>query len=186
MESTRIIKIKPLSVNKCWQGRRFKTPTYKAYEKQVMALLPDDIQVPEGKLSLFIRWGLSSKLSDWDNPVKPFQDILQKHYEFDDRYIYLAMIEKIDVDKGEEFIEFQLKGHTEDDVMIVLTKLESRILEETLEDMLEMIKNGEDFVDDISERVAVSLNIIRSCNIVEERKILEELDEESKDISMGY
>jgi len=27
------IPIKPLTVNKAWQGRRFKTPAYKQYEK---------------------------------------------------------------------------------------------------------------------------------------------------------
>lgn len=178
MESTRIITIRPLSVNKCWQGRRFKTPTYKAYEQQVLELLPDDVVIPEGKLTLFIRWGLSSKLSDWDNPVKPFQDILQKKYEFDDRYIYLAIVEKTDVPRGEEFIEFKIKEYSEDDVMITLTNLEARYIEEILEDVLQLIRNGDDFVDDQEERVEEALQIIHACNIYDLNKMLEGVESE--------
>lgn len=173
MESTRIIHIKPLSVNKCWQGKRFKTPTYKAYEKQVMELLPSDVAIPDGKLTLYIKWGLSSRLSDWDNPVKPFQDILQKHYEFNDRYIYLAIVEKIDVPRGEEFIEFKIKGYSEDDVMISLTNLEAKYIEEILEDVLQLIRNGDDFVDDQEERVEEALQIIHACNVYDYKKMLE-------------
>jgi len=33
-------KIKLLSVNECWQGRRFKTSAYKDYEKILMYTLP--------------------------------------------------------------------------------------------------------------------------------------------------
>ena len=102
------IKIKPLSVNQCWQGRRVKTAKYRAYEKEAMLKLKS-IEVPKGKLQLNIVFGFSSKLSDWDNPVKPFQDILQKKFGFDDRRIYRAIVEKVDVKKGEEFIEFNLE-----------------------------------------------------------------------------
>ena len=35
------LKIKPLSVNQVWQGKRFKTKTYKDYEKNVLAILPN-------------------------------------------------------------------------------------------------------------------------------------------------
>ena len=30
------IEIKPLSVNECWQGKRFKTKAYTAYEKELL------------------------------------------------------------------------------------------------------------------------------------------------------
>jgi hypothetical protein len=33
------IQIKPMSVNIAFQGRRFKTPLYKKYEKDLMLLL---------------------------------------------------------------------------------------------------------------------------------------------------
>ena len=99
--------IKPLSVNQAWQGKRFKTPEYKGFEKQLLLMLKK-IKVPEGKLLLRATFGLSSKNADWDNPIKPFQDVLQKKYGFDDRRIYRGEIEKVDVEKGKEFIEFQI------------------------------------------------------------------------------
>jgi Holliday junction resolvase RusA-like endonuclease len=67
------------------------------------------MEVKSGKLSLFLRFGLSSKNADIDNPVKPFVDCLQKRYGFNDRHIYKLTVEKVDVKKGEEFIEFELK-----------------------------------------------------------------------------
>ena len=79
-----IIKIKPLSVNQCWAGKRFKTPKYKAYEKELLLILPKNYKVPLGMLEISFTWGFSSKLSDYDNPIKAFQDILQKKYNFND------------------------------------------------------------------------------------------------------
>tara|TARA_R100001244_G_scaffold120472_1_gene90075 strand:- start:202 stop:522 length:321 start_codon:yes stop_codon:yes gene_type:complete len=102
-----IINIKPLSVNQCWQGRRFKTPTYKKYEKELLLLLPK-LTIPEGNLAIIITFGFSSKASDWDNPIKPFQDILQKRYKFNDSRVYKATVTKEIVKKGKEFIEFTI------------------------------------------------------------------------------
>lgn len=102
-----IVMIKPLSVNQAWQGKRFKTPIYKAFEKELLLKLKK-IKIPEGKLLLKVTFGLSSKNADWDNPVKPFQDILQKKYGFNDSRIYRGEIEKVDVVKGKEFIIFEL------------------------------------------------------------------------------
>lgn len=103
-----ILQVKPLSVNQVWQGKRFKTKAYKAYEKEVLLKLKP-MQIEGGKLSLFIRFGLSSKNADIDNPVKPFVDCLQKKYGFNDRHIYLLRVEKVDVPKGKEFIEFNIE-----------------------------------------------------------------------------
>lgn len=103
------VKVKPLSVNKVWQGRRFKTKEYKAYEQELMLMLPK-IEVPEGELSAYYEFGQSSKLADWDNPVKPFQDVLQKKYGFDDRNIVEALVKKVIVPKGAEYIGFRLEA----------------------------------------------------------------------------
>lgn len=102
------INIKPLSVNQAWQGKRFKTPKYKSYEKAVLLSLPK-LEVPEGKLSLRLAFGLSSKNADIDNPVKCFVDCLQKKYGFNDRNIYYMTIQKFDVDKGDEYIDFSIE-----------------------------------------------------------------------------
>jgi len=105
--------IKPLSVNRCWQGRRFKTPEYKKYEAKIVELLPENLEIPSGPLQITLIWGVSSSLSDWDNPIKPFQDILQMYYQFNDRDIYRATVIKQLVKKGEEFIEFIIEEYNE-------------------------------------------------------------------------
>ena len=107
-EFTRI-EIKPLSVNKAWQGRRFKTPEYKAYETELLYKLPN-FEIGKAELRLIIEVGFSNKSSDLDNICKPFQDILQKKLRFNDSQIYqLIMIKKI-VKKGSEYIEFKIEN----------------------------------------------------------------------------
>ena len=100
-----VVDIKPLSANQLWQGRRFKTQAYKQYEKRLTELLPDNLYVPDnGKLIVWYTFGFSSKMSDYDNAIKGFQDVLQKKYNFDDNRIYEAHIFKEVVKKGEEYI----------------------------------------------------------------------------------
>ena len=103
------LDIKPLSVNEAWRGRRFKTDKYKKYERDILSILPS-MKVPEGKLAVAIEFGLSSKNADVDNPVKCFVDCLQKKYGFNDRNIYMMVIQKEDVKKGAEYIEFEIKS----------------------------------------------------------------------------
>ena len=107
-----LIEIKPLTVNQVWQGKRFKTPAYKAYEKALLMLLPykQHMDIPEGHLRLTITAGLSNSASDIDNIAKPFIDILQKKYGFNDKLIYQLMLNKQVVKKGDEFIEFELEA----------------------------------------------------------------------------
>ena len=87
------VDVKPLSVNKAWQGRRFKTPEYKAYEKHLLLILPR-ADVPQGPLKAFYEFGQSNSLADWDNPIKAFQDVLQKKYGFNDRDILEAHVKR--------------------------------------------------------------------------------------------
>lgn len=98
---------KPLSVNEVWKGRRFKTDAYKVYERDLLFLLPKLI-LPDPPYHIFLKFGLSNLAADFDNPVKPFVDILQKKYNFNDRDIMQATIYKTIVPKGKEFIEFNL------------------------------------------------------------------------------
>lgn len=105
------IKVKPLSVNQVWQGRRYKTRKYKSYEEEVLYQLPLlDIDFA-GPLSIYLNFGFSNTLSDLDNPVKPILDILQKKYGFNDRDVYELQIKKNIVPKGEEYIELQIDNH---------------------------------------------------------------------------
>lgn len=104
------VQIKPLSVNEAWKGRKFKTPKYKAYELELLhALEETDINWDKVPIELSLIVGLSNRASDIDNIVKPFVDILQKKYKFNDRYIYRLIVEKTIVEKGSEFIEFYIK-----------------------------------------------------------------------------
>ena len=108
------VDIKPLSVNQAWQGKRFKTPSYKRYESNVSFLLPASLEVPDGYLSIKYTFGMSNKQSDIDNPVKLFTDILQKKYGFNDSRVYELNVRKVIVPKGEEYVEFEIKALLEE------------------------------------------------------------------------
>lgn len=101
------IKIKPLSVNKAWQGKRFKTNNYKSYEKEMLLRLPK-LDVGEGILRIDIELSFSNKGADIDNPLKPLLDILQKKFGFNDSQIYELNVKKFIVKKGEEKIKFEI------------------------------------------------------------------------------
>ena len=101
------INIKPLSVNQVWQGKRFKTKAYKSYETELIYTLPD-IKLPPPPYSIYFEFGFSNKGSDIDNPVKPFTDILQKRYGFNDRDIYEMRLAKKIVKKGDDYIKFEI------------------------------------------------------------------------------
>lgn len=101
------IKIKPLSVNKLWRGRRFKTSFYKDYEIELMYSLKKRKKI-EGKLKLNIVFGVKNRNSDLDNLLKACTDILQKKYGFNDNKIYEINCKKV-ITK-DEFIDFELIG----------------------------------------------------------------------------
>ncbi len=101
------IKIKPLSVNEAWQGRRFKTDKYKQYEKDLLLMLPN-IKIPKAPYFVDIGFYFSSPLSDIDNCLKPFLDVLQKKYNINDRDIYQLSVIKTLVPKGHEGITFEI------------------------------------------------------------------------------
>ena len=106
------ISIKPLSVNQAWQGKRYRSKLYKAYAEELKLKLPKS-EVHPGEIYAFYEWGFSSKLSDNDNPVKPFQDVLSDKYGFNDRDIKTSLVAKELVKKGEEYIKFDLYTRSE-------------------------------------------------------------------------
>lgn len=101
------INVKPLSVNEAWKGRRFKTDAYNTYRNTLLWLLPD-ISIPNPPFMIYLKFGFSNTLSDWDNPVKTTQDILSQKYGFNDKLIRRAIVETEIVKKGQEYIEFEL------------------------------------------------------------------------------
>lgn len=114
MELTKV-KIKPLSANEAWKGRRFRSDKYKSYQEALMILLPKKIVVPEGKLMLTFVFGFSNEASDIDNAVKQAQDILSAKYGFNDRRIYAQRVVKVIVPKGEDYVAFSIELITEED-----------------------------------------------------------------------
>ena len=104
------VNIKPLSVNLCWQGRRYATNDYKRYETELLYRLPK-IQIPDGKLHVIYRVGFSNASADLGNMEKPFTDILCKKYGFDDKMIYKFTLIKEVVKNGQEYIEFEINEY---------------------------------------------------------------------------
>lgn len=102
------LAIKPLSVNEAWQGKRFKTDKYEAYEMEMLLRLPAG-KLPPPPYRIYYEFGFSNKRCDFDNPCKPLGDILQKKYNFNDNEIYEAHIRKTIVKRGKEFIKVKIE-----------------------------------------------------------------------------
>ena len=82
-----VVRIKPLSLNHAYRGRRFETPELEAFKLELACRLPR-LKVPAGRLKVIYQFGVSSKNADGDNCVKAFQDALAEKYGFNDRQIY--------------------------------------------------------------------------------------------------
>ncbi len=104
------IKIKPLSTNKAWKGRRFKTKEYESYERTMGYLLPAHYPIPKGNLHVLIEAGFSNKASDLDNVCKQTLDILSKVYGFNDSLVYKITMTKKIISKGSEYIAFSIES----------------------------------------------------------------------------
>jgi Holliday junction resolvase RusA-like endonuclease len=102
------LNVKPMSVNKAWAGRRFKTKEYKEYERLMLMLMPNIDFKFKGNIGVNITFGFSNKTSDIDNPLKLVLDILQKKYKFNDRSIYELYVKKELTAKKEEYIKIHI------------------------------------------------------------------------------
>lgn len=102
------VDMKPLSVNEAWQGKRYKSDKYNAYEMEMLLRLPPG-KLPNPPYRVYYEFGFSNKLCDFDNPCKPLGDILQKKYGFNDNEIYEAHIRKVIVRKGQEYVQVRIE-----------------------------------------------------------------------------
>lgn len=109
MEKNIRINIRPLSINKAYKGKRFRTPEYNAYKKALHCLLPK-ITLPEPPYAITFKFGYSSMASDWDNCIKPAQDCIAEKYGFNDKLIHRGVVDKVKVEKGKEFFEFKIES----------------------------------------------------------------------------
>lgn len=105
------VDIKPLSVNEMYIGRRngtrVKSPKYRNWKKTILSMMPK-IELPEPPYMIIYEFGFSSKGSDIDNAVKPFQDVLQEVYGFNDNKIHEFTARRVNVKKGAEYIKFEI------------------------------------------------------------------------------
>lgn len=104
------IYIKPLSTNRAYRGKIFKTEYHKNYIVAVLLLLPNNIVIPDGPLKATIEFGLSSNAGDIDNPQKTFFDCLATKYGFNDSRIMESSVKKAIVKKGKEYIRFSISA----------------------------------------------------------------------------
>ena len=96
------IDAKPLTVNRAWRERRFKTPEYKIYEREVFYLLKNcGIKKVDGWVEVkYIFYLKHYRISDLGNFEKPLSDILVKAGLIDDdRFIKRMTLEKFKSDK---------------------------------------------------------------------------------------
>lgn len=110
------IKVKPITNNLAWRGKRYKTKLYQDFEKEFWYLLPDNVEVGKEKLKIYFEFGLSNKNADYDNCIKQTQDVISKKYGFNDKQIYEAHIKKVDVKKGEEYIKFEINPYAKNNI----------------------------------------------------------------------
>ena len=110
------IKRKPLSVNRAWKGRRFRSVFYSAFHTAVSLLLNvlRPKRPPENRpLFAHYRWGVSNMMADTDNPTKPFQDVLFEHWGMKDHRLQFLIVQKVKTPKGQEFIDFWVRDEVE-------------------------------------------------------------------------
>lgn len=108
------IIIKPLSANEMWKGGRIKSAKYRKFQNNCLFLLNSKIEIPKGKIVLYLQFGFRSAASDVDNPVKAFTDVLSKKYGFNDNKIYMIIMHKTIVDARKDYIEFAIKEYHPD------------------------------------------------------------------------
>jgi Holliday junction resolvase RusA-like endonuclease len=102
------IETGPLSVNKCYSGKRFKTKLYKVMEEHIGYLIGQGT-CPEGELVvLYIFYVKNYKRADVTNMVKVVEDILVKlGWITDDRFVKLEIVAKRPA-REEESMEIEI------------------------------------------------------------------------------
>ena len=105
------LNLKALSVNKAWQGKRYRTDAYKLFQYVLHALLLKlKPPKPEGdEYFVSYEFGLLGT-ADIDNPIKTFQDGLFRFWKMlsRDNKIMFMIVAKVKVKKGEEYIGFHV------------------------------------------------------------------------------
>ena len=110
------IDIQPLSVNRAFQGRRYKTPEYNQYSIVINAFLArlQLPRIPDGQpFYLYLEFGIS-KLQDASNGIKLFEDVLCSHMGINDRNVMALFVRKVVTKKKDCYIRFNIFEHEYD------------------------------------------------------------------------
>ena len=90
----RHIKIKPVSINQAYQGRRFKNTLHKEYEKELLWKLKKGGKI-EGKYRMELDFHFKTTKSDVSNYIKLLEDaIVKAGLVEDDRFCYELIARK--------------------------------------------------------------------------------------------
>lgn len=94
-------KIKPISVNAAFQGRRYKTKECKNYEQYLSLLLPRPTAMLMGDVIMTMHFYLVNyKITDVSNLVKVTEDIIvKKGFIEDDRKVIELNLKKFKADQ---------------------------------------------------------------------------------------
>lgn len=71
------------------------------------------MKLPKPPYEVHYIFAVSSVQADIDNPVKTFQDVLQDKYGFNDKDVFKMTVEKVIVNKGDEYIKFDIQHYEE-------------------------------------------------------------------------
>lgn len=101
------VKLKPITVSKAWQGKRFKTKAYKDWQRDFCLLVGKQKPIT-GQLALTLEIYIKNeKMMDIDNTFKAIQDSMKlANMIEDDRFIY--EIHAYKYHSEEEFIRITL------------------------------------------------------------------------------
>lgn len=104
------LKLKTVSTNKIWAGRKYKTKEAKTFEKDASMLLEQVVPqtiLPEGDLTIHFRFG-TTRRKDLSNNIKLLEDVIARHFGIDDRRFSGHTAVRVPVKSGDEFIIFHI------------------------------------------------------------------------------
>jgi len=111
------LKIAPVSTNKLYTGKRWKSKEARAFEWEIakqLSFLCLDTTLPDGDLTLHLRVG-TTRRQDTSNSIKLLEDCIARHYGINDRRFRALTVVRVPTKQGEEFITFQIRPFAHED-----------------------------------------------------------------------
>ena len=107
-------EMKPMSANQMYVKGRIISKKYREWRTAMSTAIVKPWNAPKpspsDQLRLSVIVAFSNKNSDLDNTLKPLQDFLQQHYNFNDKQIVEIIAAKAnDVKRGHEYFDVKLE-----------------------------------------------------------------------------